>query len=165
MNHGVIIQDLNFDVDNIYATVSTYFNNPTMHKIKNIENFSMYISKVKCLLSTFNRYIIVFVNQDDFPPNYKEKLSELKWVNLQTRTLTDNHNIPEHEYNPTRNTPLYTSIYRTSKDINNSKYACDKLPVEITLLHDKNGANQYQDKGFVVTALETYNTILSIKND
>ena len=161
MNYGEIINDFNSQRENLYNQFSIYFNNPTMFKIKDVNNYSMYMTKVYCLLTNSFRYIIVFVYKDYHPSMNQEKMSDLKWENIQTRTLQDHHNIPKHEYQPTRNSELFTPIYRTQKDSDKSTYNCEKFPLQITLLHDKGGANQYQDTGNVVTALETYNTIIN----
>ena len=56
----------------------------------------MYITKVFCLLSTFYRYIIVFAIKDNFPVRHTENLNNLKWENIQTRTLPDRHDLITH---------------------------------------------------------------------
>tara|TARA_Y100000389_G_C17459622_1_gene520709 strand:- start:196 stop:699 length:504 start_codon:yes stop_codon:yes gene_type:complete len=164
MNYGEIINDFDHERDELYEHFYKYFNNPTMFKIKDINDYSMYITKVHCLLNNNFRYIIVFVFKDNEQVMNQQQLSQLKWENIQTRTLEDYHNIPQHKYQPTRNTELYTPIQRTLKDVDKSVYSCKKYPLLITLLHNKGGANQYQDTGNVVTALETYNTLVSIQN-
>jgi len=162
MNYGELIDNSSFNREILYKNFSDYFNNPVMYKIKDIEDFSMYIAKVNCLLSTFYRYIYVFTQKDNNNNMNQEYLRDLKWYNLQTRTIEDQYNIPLHEYEPTRNTPLYVPINRKEKHPENSVYSCDKLAVEVLLLHEKGGANQYQDKGNLVSAIETYKTIINI---
>ena len=162
MNYGELIDNSSFNREILYKSFSDYFNNPVMYKIKDIEDFSMYIAKVNCLLSNFNRYIYVFTQKDNNSNMYQEYLRDLKWYNLQTRTIEDQYNIPLHEYEPTRNTPLYVLINRKEKNTENSVYSCAKLAVEVLLLHEKGGANQYQDKGNLVSAIETYKTIINI---
>ena len=164
MNYGEVIQDVNIQRENIYTLFARYFNNPKMFKIKNIKGYSLYACKVKCLLCIYTRYIMVFVNQDNTPISNEESLYDLKWESIQTRTLKEDYNLPIHEYQPTRNTELFSPIQRVEQNINSSNYASDKFPVFITLLNDKNGGSQYQDKGNIVSAIETYNTIISLKN-
>ena len=162
MNYGELIDNSSYEREMLYKNFSDYFNNPLMFKIKDIENFSMYITKVTCLLSNFYRYIYVFTPKDNNINMHQEYLRNLRWYNLQTRTLEDHHNIPLHYYEPTRNTQLYVPINRKDKNPDNSVYSCDKLPLEVLLLHEKGGANQYQDKGNLVSAIETYKTIINI---
>jgi hypothetical protein len=162
MNYGELINDFNYDRDFLYKKFGDYFNNPVMYKIKDIGKFSMYMSKVKCLLNNLNRYIIIFTLKDYNSIMYTENLKNLKWENIQTRSLNDEHNIPAHEYNPTRNTDLYVPITRTKKNTDTSVYSCGNFTLEILLLHDKGDTNQYQDNGNLVSAIETYKTIINI---
>ena len=166
MNYGQLIDD-NFEPKNqkLYEFFIKYFNNTTMHKIKDVNNFSMYMSKTYCLLSRFCRYLIVFVEIDKNPLDYTQKLSDIKWISFQTRTLEDFHNLPPHNYTPTSSTPLMAIITRTNKNKESSTYTCEKFPIEINILHVKNSEYEYQDKGTIVFALETYQTIITIKQD
>ena len=47
--------------ENMYKAFTKYFNNPNMIKIKDVNGYSMYMTKTYCLLSNECRYIIVFV--------------------------------------------------------------------------------------------------------
>ena len=63
MNYGEA-----FDVDfipgkqNIYDMFTSYYNNPKMTKLKDIEQYSMYVAKAYCLLNKECRYLIVIKN-------------------------------------------------------------------------------------------------------
>jgi hypothetical protein len=35
--------------------------------------------------------------------------------------------------------------------------------LEVTLLHTDKGSSEYQDRGVIITALETYQTVISFK--
>jgi membrane-bound inhibitor of C-type lysozyme len=59
---------------------------------------------------------------------------------------------------------LNVLIDRIKIEKNSSLYSCNDLPITVTLLHDhKNSPEQYQQKGNVIAALETYNTIICLK--
>jgi hypothetical protein len=167
-NYGEILEtETETEVENktfkkIYTDFDDYFNHPVMVKIKDVNNHSMYMCKTYCLLSNECRYIIVFVPQDMIPVNSKEKLVNLRWISLQTRTLSDNHNLPSHAYQPKRDQGLYYTIERIDVSENCSTYKCNDLPVTVTLLHGKNKADDYQKKGNIISALETYQTILTL---
>jgi len=163
--HG---QPLDVDYDpakeDLYSLFSQYFKNPKMTKIKDINNYSMYICKIHALLGIEYRYVIVFVNKDELPNGTEKFLLDLYWISLQTRTLTDEHNIPSHAYIPRRIPELDKKIQITTKNNEQYKYKVDDLPIEITLLPKSKGLD-YQPTGTVVTALETYHTIVSfLKN-
>lgn len=150
------------DKDMLYELFDTYFNHPTMTKIKDVDRYSVYMCKTYCLLSNECRYIVCFVNIDSFPKNTQVKLKDMRWVSIQTRTLTDNHKIPPHNYQPRRFEPLNVAIERVKTEEEASTYTCQSLPLIITLLHGKNGSTEYQAKGNVVSAIETYNTIITL---
>lgn len=162
-NYGQLLDAFEPNKDEMYQAFTEYFNNPTMSKIKNVDRYSMYMSKTYCLLSNECRYIIAFVLQDSFSIGSYEELRNLRWVSLQTRELSDNHNLPPHAYNAVAQGPLSTIIIRTKMDENSSTYSCEKFPITITLLNSvKKNSSVYQNKGTIIAALETYNTIVTV---
>lgn len=156
MNYGEII-DNNI---NVYNMFKIYFNNPNMYKIKNVNNLSIYMTKVYCLLNRFNRYIIAIVDENKEKILSVKKLSELNWISLQTRTLKDEHNIPRHSYITTQHTELNCDIKFTNKKDNSISYICDKLSLNIELLYN-NINKEYQKEGTLLSAVETYETIIT----
>ena len=159
--YGELLNAYEPSKEKMYQAFDDYFNHPTMVKIKDVNGHSMYMSKTYCLLSNECRYIIAFVRQDSMPVRTKESLKILQWVSLQTRTLPDQHSLPPHGYQPKRDGPLHVPIVRTSVTSEASTYSCNDLPVTVTLLHSKKGSVQYQDRGNIIAALETYNTIIT----
>jgi len=149
--------------ERIYEYFDKYFDSPTMTKIKNVSSCSVYMTKVYCLLVREHKYIIVFVNEDFEPIKSTKKMSELPWISLQTRMLSDNHNIPMHSYQPKSRGPLSKKISRTETLHTISTYKCDDFPITVTLLHKKEGdGTEYQPSGTIVSAIETYRTIITI---
>lgn len=146
--------------DYVYSLFVNYFNNPTMTKIKDVGNYSMYGCKIYCLLSKECRYIIAITHMDNYTSGTVEELKNIKWISLQTRTLSEQYNVETHVYEPKSEGPLATRITRVKKDNNSSTYESNELPIIITLLHTPKKSN-YQDKGTVVVALETWETIVT----
>ena len=165
-SYGQIIDDYDPSRDIIYKYFSDYFRNPTMTKIKDTEKYSMYITKLYCLLNRECRYIIVFVDKNSASPGTLEELRTMIWVSLQTRSLTDQYNdIESHGYDPTAEGPLMAKIHRTEVNTEASTYTCETLPITVTLLHtEKNTPQTYQKSGTVVNALETYQTIITFNS-
>lgn len=159
--YGEIILDYNSETESVYTYFVEYFQNPTMTKIKNTMDLSMYLTKIECLLTNEFRYIIVLVDEDNLPLGAQKLLSNLQWKSIQTRTLTENHSVPIHKYNPTNNTPLNRTITRIKLVDESSTYVCQELSLKITLLHKKD-KNDYRSEGKVINALETYQTIITI---
>lgn len=162
INNGEILSDFDPEKEKLYEDFDNYFNHPMMTKIKDVGIYSVYMCKTYCLLSNECRYIIVFVHNDAMPTGTQERLLTLKWISLQTRTLSDQHNIKSHSYQPKKQGPLNVPINRVQITSEASMYICENRPIKITLLHGKNGAIEYQDRGNIIAALETYQTIITI---
>ena len=168
--YGKIIEDIYNDNNKLsnpssmYNDFVNYFNNPTMTKINDNDDWSIYMSKTYCLLSTECRYIIAIIHRDGQALKTQQKLQNLKWVSIQTRTLNDRHDIPSHSYQPSiNNCPLNIPIKRIKITDEQSIYECSNLPVNIILLHtEKNKSSSYQKEGNIVSALETYQTIINL---
>ena len=165
-SYGVIIDEFASVNDNIYKMFAEYFKNPVMTKMKNESNYSMYASKAYCLLSKECRYIIVFVNRDEYPIKKEIQLDNLYWVSLQTRTLSDQFDIKSHGYQPVAEGPLLEKIERINITKEASTYKCENLPLIVTLLHTaKKNSDTYQNRGTIIAALETWETIITFNEN
>jgi|UniRef100_A0A6C0E0L5 hypothetical protein len=151
--------------DYIYDLFTNYFNNPTMRKFKNQGKSSLYACKIYCLLNKESRYLIVVTNIDGNNIGTVEELRTIKWVALQTRSLSEKLNVDVHGYTAVAEGPLTAIINRIDVSKSASTYNCVNLPIIITLLHtEKKDANTYQQKGTVIAAIETYETIITFSN-
>ena len=122
MNHGQLLDDYTPEKDFIYPAITAYFDNPIMVKIKDVDNYSMYLCKIHCLLSKDYRYIICFVTKDTSPVHTKANLENLKWISLQTRTLPEYYDTSHtHKYKPKREPPFNSEISVTNKEKTISK--------------------------------------------
>ena len=164
MDYGELIDD-GYNPYEIYPYFVKYFKNPVMTKIKDQENYSMWACKIYGLLSKEHRYVIVFTDKDLHPVSFEQTLENLHWINLQTRTLTENLNCKVHSYIPSNDTPLRKNITKVAVTNATSSYSCADLPLSIVLFHTaKKDKNSYQMQGTVVAALETYETSISFQN-
>lgn len=151
--------------DVVYSAFVEYFANPSMTKMKDINDFSMYIARVYAILGIEYRYIIVFVKRDEFPLGSTKLLSNLSWVSLQTRSLPEEHNLSSHSYIPKRLPNLDKKISLIRKDEKQYLYHVDQLPISIVLLPTKKNRDfEYATTGSVTTALESYQTIVTFQN-
>ena len=160
--YGQIISD-DFRIESLYDAFIKYFNNPNMTKVKNVGEYSMYRTKIKCLLSKESRYLVVFVDKNEMPIDSSERLSELPWISFQTLTLEECYNIQPHSYDVIAKGPLMSPIIQTTDNEDASEYKCDAFPITITLMKTKNLISPYQKKGTILQALETYNTIVMLE--
>lgn len=155
---------INYDYDPvkeiIYNMFAEYFENPKLRKLKNIGNYSMYITKIHAILGIEFRYIIIFSQKDNENIGKEINLNEINWLSFQTRTLTDEHDISYHYYTPKKIPELNKSITIIKKDEKGYIYKVQDLPLQITLLPKSKGLD-YSDKGTVLAALETYQTVIN----
>lgn len=170
-NYGELLEDYNPEREEIYTHFVKYFNNPTMTKVKDIQNssgyFSMYASKVYGLLSNENRYLICITHKNNFNIGTVEELRTINWVSFQTRRLPDKYNCLTHSYIAKLEGELDTIITREDFDKFSSTYRCEKFPsLIVTLLHtEKKPAESYQNKGKIINSLETFETIITFDEE
>lgn len=146
----------------VFEAFVDYFNNPLMVKIKNVSNFSMYCVKIYAMLGNAYRYLIVLTERDFEEVGFKKNLNDIEWVSLQTRTLQEKHMVHTHSYPTNLKTPLNDKINVKSRTEDSSTYKAEKLPLVITLLNTrKNNKHQYSPSGTIVSALETFQTIIN----
>lgn len=163
-HYGQLLDVYEPEKESLYEDFDNYFNHPIMTKIKNVNDLSMYMTKTYCLLTNECRYIVAFVRVDHNSVSTRKALKELSWVSLQTRTLSDQHTLPPHDYQPRATGPLNKIITRVKIEDGASTYHCDDLPIVVTLLHTKSDSKmEYQPKGNVIAALETYQTIVTLR--
>jgi hypothetical protein len=171
MNYGELIdKNYNPKKEFVYNSFIKYYNNPLFTKIKDVDNMSMYVCKIKCLLSTTYRYLILFVYINENNIGSTEKLEYLEWESFQTRTLLQNYNIDnkkpiyEHNYMSRNMKELNKKIKLNNRNDKYNEYECEELSIIITLLHnEKQGKFEYANTGTIINCLETYNTIITYK--
>lgn len=166
-DYGEIIDDYNPHKDSVYEMFTVYFKNPKMIRVKETDNFYIYLCKLYCLLNRECRFIIAFVEKNIIL-NPIEHLESLEWISLQTRTFLDTEypNIDVvHGYQAVSEGPLTAVINKRKANDSSTEYICDDIPIIITLLHtEKNTKDSYQNRGTVIHALETFQTIITFEN-
>lgn len=148
--------------ESICADFTRYFGNPAMTKIKDVDSCSVYMAKLNTQLGIEYRYIVAVVKLDTFKPGTAVFLGGMEWLSLQTRTLSDNHDIAVHSYIPQRLKELERKISLVSRDEKSYKYTVEGLPLVVTLL-PRSKSLDYASNGTLITALETYSTVISWK--
>lgn len=156
--HGQIINDVEEDVL-LYKCFIDYFNNPVMTKIDSKKGKSIYGVKVR-ENDLDNKFIIVFIDEDNLNIGKIKHLSELCWDSLQTRTLDTAYNVITHNYKIRKCKDLLHTIHKQNTDEKGCSYICEGLPLKVKLLNYKNQYHNYKEKGTLLSAIETYNTII-----
>jgi len=156
-------QSYNPNHDIVYRLFATYFDNPTLYKIDDRENHSIYAVRIYCLLGAEYRYLMAIVDIDSNAKNTSYPLSSLRWKALQTRTLTEYHEIPTVTYNIKRKEPFNSPITVKNRSKTHTEYTHDTYPFTVTLLHKPNSSEyEYPNKGTITTSLETFSTIITV---
>jgi hypothetical protein len=167
-SYGISLEsEHDFRKDAVCPLFVRYFENPELTKIKkDINNYSMYMVEIYSMLGIEKRYLIAFVREDGEMLGQKKRLSELSWDSLQTRTFPEieysSEQVGIHTYNPRRLPELNYKITLQYKDDAQYVYTVEKLPIQITLL-PKSKHLDYSKNGTIITALETYQTLVNLK--
>ena len=159
----------NIERNDFYQRIDEYFDHPVLYKVKHINGMSLYAIRVPCFLLNEKRYLVVLTLQDDHIPLHSSvPLIDLRWKSLMTRILQDPdmEHLPVHAYSMKR-TEAFTlplSILKRSNEI--SIYQMnDRDDLQISLLHTRGQEYEYPSTGNLVSALETYQTILRWTED
>lgn len=164
-HYGQLIDTGETKQDKFNSLLVQFYNNPVMVKLKTVNNHGMFVAKVHCLLSAQKRYIIAYVDRDMSPNGTHVRLDSLRWDNFQTRTLDEMEmpaNTPYVQYAPKRIQGLDNAISKIDASNNSTTYqAVGEFPLTVTMIHPKKMSFNYQDKGTIVSALETFQTILT----
>lgn len=146
-----------------YDILVEYYDNPTLYKIKDDENISVFGIRVPSLLLNENHYLICTC---PITKNNALPLREIPWLSFQTRT-NDNElysHLPKIQYKMKKDAKFKLPLEIVSRDTKVSSYKTVKeTPLEVSLLHVKGIEYEYANEGNLQTALETYQTILQLK--
>lgn len=163
MHNGIMIDDYNPRNESIYELVVEYFDNPMLTKFKDIDGYSMYIAKIKSMLSIEFRYIIAFIPIDDVSIGTYIYLKNLKWSSFQCRTLSENYQVQTIDHTPKKQLKFNSKIKLNNRTNNQTTYDCEDYYITITLLHKNNILHEFANSGTLNSALETWRTIITFK--
>lgn len=150
----------------IYQLLANYFDHLSLEKVRDEDNFSIYMAKFNCLLLNEQRFIVLMTPRDNYPPAHIQKIDELRWVSLQTRTLQNDYSDVLLQSYQQKNEILYKKeLDIISRNNKISVYQVKDLPMTVSLLHTKGNEYEYPDKGNLVSALETFRTIVQFQNN
>lgn len=146
----------------LYSDINTYFDNPVFTKIKNTDDYSIYMCKLNIQLGNEYRYLVCIVPRDVFFIGVLQPLSSLQWTVFQTRSLVDAYSDikSKHTYYPKQGGVFNSVITRKTETKQEVVYTSKEIPVEISLLINTKNLYDYPPIGTLNSALETYNTVL-----
>jgi len=159
-------QFVNPEISYFYEMMDDYFDSPILYKMEEIDDTSIYVIQIKSMLLNEKRYIILFCRKDNFAIGSGRPMKEIGWYCLQCRTLEKEsyETVPKHFFVIKREPRFSLELKLHNRNEKISIYECPKIPfLEISMLHTKNMLYEYPEEGNLLSALETYQTILHIK--
>lgn len=158
------IDNVNFSQKNFYELLDDYFESPTLEKVQDTQNTSVYMCKIHTLLaSPEKRYIVAITSQDKNPIGKKITLQNINWKSFQTRSFANvEKNITTHKYSP-KNLPQYTiDVSLTNRYEDHTEYKVNKYNnIMVTLIHKNKNLYEYPPSGNLASCLETYKTVIT----
>jgi hypothetical protein len=133
-----------------------------MVKIRDDQDYSMYCIQLPCFLLNEKRYLVALCPLDAFPTRIRRPLHDLRWVSLQARSLQDEHmaSLPTHAYQIKREDAYAVPLKVHHRSSKITTYRNEDYPLEVSLLHKNSNEYEYPNEGSLVSALETYQTVL-----
>lgn len=147
----------------LYELMTEYFDNPAMVKIRNdAREYSVYGIQVPCMLLNEKRYLIALCPYDVVSLHNRKPLRDLSWMSLQVRALNDESfaHLPVHRYEVKRDDRFMIPLHIFFRSTKISTYRDPSSRIEVSLLHQRNIEYEYPNEGNLVSALETYQTIV-----
>jgi len=158
--------DSNFSVKNIRDLVDSYFNSPTLEKIKDESSISVYMCKISTLLGGLNqRYLVAVAPRDKHPIGTHILLSNISWKSFQARTLSGmKHDMIKHSYLPSQEPSFMADVSLTTRDEDHTEYRIDGyMGVIISLIHKNKNLYEYPPTGKLASCFETFQTVMVLQ--
>lgn len=153
----------------IRQRVNSIYDSFVMTKVGQYQDMGIYKALIDSLIAGPSRYIVAIVPQDSAPMSSEKMLSSLRWVSFQTRT-TENIakefngiQVYPQQYRITTQNNITDPVNLIEEKRSHFLYLPENLPVKIEVLKLKEDDN-FARKGTVSSALELYQTVLTIEN-
>lgn len=148
------------DRERIYSLFIACYGDLQFTKVKESATHHVFMVKLNTNLLTDNKYLVAVVSKEYNTPQICY-LSQLKWDSFQTRTMKENYDIVSVNIHKNPIKEFLSPIYASKHGKTNTLYDVESLPIKVMLLHKKGKMYEYEDKGRVDLALETYQTIVT----
>jgi len=165
-NFSLKNNDINFSVKNIQDLVDSYFNSPTLEKIKDDSTVSVYMCKISTLLAGLNqRYLIAITSRDKHPIGTRILLANINWKSFQSRTLSGmKHDMIKHSYAPNQDPSFMVNVSMTTRDEDHTEYMIDGYRgMIVSLIHKNKNVYEYPPTGNLASCFETFQTVIVLQ--
>lgn len=151
------------DDEYIYNLIVEYYDNPILYKVQDENGQSIFGIQLPSLLLNSKRFLLATTK---FCPEQKKNLKDVPWKFLQIRTLNNQHkytSLPVITYKQKRNDKFFFPLQVASRNREITTYSTPYDTIDVSLLHVKGIEFEYPNEGTFISALETFQTIISIK--
>lgn len=127
------------------------------------EGFAVYAARIDTGLCAQSRYVLLFV-EERFAFKRQARIRELKWKNLQTRTLQNSYNIKKQGWRAPRSIPDFMlKVKERTNGYTSYVSAEGPFPVEILLLHSPKKKTKYQHPNSMLfsSSIELFNGVFN----
>jgi hypothetical protein len=142
---------------------SAYLGKLVFTRIETLGEYTIYGARISAMLGgDLQRYILLFV-PNAYARSEKAYIHELKWKNLQTRTLRNSYSLPKQSWFPPKSPDFLLEIVDRTEQ--HSVFGNKDFPYDVKILHDskKRTIYQYQSRMSFSAILLTYNAIITAK--
>lgn len=149
--------------ENLYQIFYNYYDDPIMTRISTSEKETVFAVEIPSLLLSEKRFLIL--NSHRKYHHEKVSMSSIFWHSLQVRTVGTTTNFPKvdkHIFSVKREPIYYTKLYIKERSEDISTYSSDLNGIHVSLLHTKKLKFEYPNEGTLISALETYQTIVQM---
>lgn len=160
--YGTIFEpNFNLNKDKFQTLIVEYYQNPKLQKVKDTKTQSVYIAMVDNQLIAKKQFIVVTCGKDKYPSGKISYLMHLKWNSFQTRYLENTSAIPMSYTVPSASKfDIKLQLVERQDEISRYK-TLGNFSVYISLLHDNKNLYEYPNTGTLISALETFKTIIT----
>jgi len=160
--YGTIFEpNFNLNKDKFRALIVEYYQNPRLQKVKDTKTQSVYMAMVSNQLLAKKQYIVVTCTKDKYPIGKISYLVYLQWNSFQTRYLENSSTIIMSYIIPSLSKfDIKLQLIERQEEISRYKTLGD-FSVYVSLLHDNKNLYEYPNLGTLISALETFKTIIT----
>ena len=175
--HSRFIDNYSPFIPDVYENITAYFDNPIMYRLPddaaNFATDSIYVVRVSYPLNLENKIVMAVVPRDHYSVGTSRPMRDLQWKSISTFYTNKYSSVPAYQYVPKRDAFSGQKISLANKYPNFSEYLLSNTsfyPIKIILYHKEpipfnSDRQEYADTGTIASAIETYNTMLSLNID
>lgn len=173
MSYQLVGSSVSLNTLALYERIDEYFQSPTLQKMYDENNTSVYMVRIRTgLASPKQRYLVVVTTPDRRPKGTVMPLRSLEWVSFQTRLLDSeriekDEKIVTHAYQPSHLLSKRVMMKLLKRYPGRTEYEIEGVGNEcVAALMHTNRENEWEfpDRVTLSGSLELFRTVLMIRS-